>query len=295
MLHSPDPIDSARAVGAVRSVADAVRSAEMDDVIRQRYAVRVVARSAGPILEARRESVSSALRAAVDHAAHHGFPPPVLSIVGRQDRETPLNRLLRWILDPHASHGAGDLALRRLVAFLDLPELLEDLDDGDEPEVRGETIVPGDDVSGDLPDILVLTRRCALLVENKVWSRESGANQYERYRLALERVSTAGRPHTWAWLTARDRRETPEGWAGTKTHAELSTVFWRCGAVLRAEHPGSWAGSSLHVVAHALSGEMDRRPALKEATELLAAGRLTAADMAKAERLVRELTPWSTT
>lgn len=281
---------------AVQVVGDAARSATARRASRQRAAVQLVVNSAGPAIRSRRVALGQTLREAVAHAMLFGFPAPVFSIIGRQNDEIPLNRLLKWILSPGESHGAGDVPLRALANYVGFKELLDDLDAGQTPAVYGEEAWPDNPGCSDRPDLLIVTPQCALLVENKVWSKESRPDQYASYRQSLHAWGeTRGQTHRRLFLTARNRRALPDGWTRMLTHRELATAFWRAGHDIRLENPGNWGGINMHVVAHALREEPDVRPAIAEARTLM--NRLDTADpyeVVRAEALLQLLTPWST-
>ncbi len=255
------------------------------------HAIEAVVRSAAPALEARRSSLREALRVAVEMAERRGRPPPVFTIIRRQDDELPLNRLLAWLLDPQERHGLGRRPLLALARALQFDALADDLVAGDPVEVRGEARWPADAGSADEPDLLVLTTRCALLVENKVWSSESGGSQYADYRDALALLASASdREYTRALLVARNRRAVPEGWTGFRTHRELAATFVALASEVDREAPGHWGSIALRLVAHALCGEPDLRWALQEAREvLLRLERPTPSDLTRAERLLVDL------
>lgn len=281
--------EAMRAIGAVVEAHAAVHAREVRSGV---AAIAAVVRDAAPALEARRAMLHAELRDAVEHRHRRGQPPPVFTIIGRQRDELPLNRLLAWILNPEERHGLGRRPVRALARSLAFAELVEDID-GDGPvKVRGEEAWPEVADSGDAPDLLVLTARCALLIENKVWSPQSGPRQYADYREALDRLVVAtGRAHARAVLAARRRRARPDGWDDVRTHGELARIFTSAAREMETDEPGHWGAVTARLVAHALRGEPDVGAALAEASELLyRLARLLPRELSRAERLLAILT-----
>jgi hypothetical protein len=149
-----------------------------------------------------------------------GLPPSFIRVGGQSDLEKPFNRLLGWWSDVRAEHGVAKEFLRRLAVRAGLPEMAEDLMWGD-PVVKVEQCVEGI-TEGRMPDLMVMTERAALLLENKVWAQESG-DQYAPYLSYLEKWAE-GRRYA-AFLTARQVREIPKGWSGFIPHNDLADIF----------------------------------------------------------------------
>src|SRR5262249_23539549 len=120
-----------------------------------------------------------ALKEAVACHEKNGIVPSLFDVMGLYGSERHHNRVLAWLLSPDAEHAAGRTILRAFARGLGCEVLEADLaDPGTRIEVRGEMRWP--DGAGSLrqPDLLVLSPRALLLIENKVWSGE-GEKQYD--------------------------------------------------------------------------------------------------------------------
>jgi hypothetical protein len=133
-----------------------------------------------------------------------------------------LNRLLAWWADPEAEHKMGTEFLKRLALLVNLPAMVDDLDRGNKPEITSEEGVD-DDQSGKQPDLTVWTVNAALLLENKLWSPESG-DQYAPYLQVLRRLAGKSRQRR-AILCAPDQRAVPRGWDCSIQHDDLVQIF----------------------------------------------------------------------
>ncbi|MGY6217583.1 hypothetical protein ACW73L_20695 [Methylolobus aquaticus] len=152
----------------------------------------------------------------------HGTPLSFVRVAGQRHLEKPLNRLLGWLADPEGDHGLGSEFLIGLAGRMNLPEMVEDLQNGEKPEVKAEEALEDDD-SGKQPDLLARTSRAALLLENKVWAPQSG-DQYGPY-LAVFTQHFAGDRKKRAFLCSRTPRNKPEGWDGTLLHSDLARIL----------------------------------------------------------------------
>jgi hypothetical protein len=180
----------------------------------------------------RGERLLSELRAALDRHKAWGVPPPLLTLAKRSSDEKPYNRFLGWLLDPMRDHGAAIPALRGIARHLRFEALARDVEaaasdrteEGCSIEVRSELPWPVGAESRQEPDLLIRGPCSLLLIENKVRSGESG-DQFPPYLKALQKLAKVlnvpcedARVH----LLAPERREAPEGWGPTITHAELA-------------------------------------------------------------------------
>lgn len=162
------------------------------------------------------------VRSKAERLLHRGVPPSLRHLCGTWDLEVPLNRILGWLFDPAAPHGAGAAPLLRLARALDLPAMASDLRNGAPARVLVESS-PDPARWWRQPDLVVETPNAVLLLENKVLAPESGPEQYEDY-LAMAMGMAEGRP--WcAVLLARELREAPPGWTRAMRHAELADLL----------------------------------------------------------------------
>jgi hypothetical protein len=149
-----------------------------------------------------------------------GTPPPILRIMGENHLEKPFNRILKWCSDVNAEHKLGREFLRQLSSRVGFSQLMDDLTNAEiEPSVYGEEAV---DLSGNEPDLIVLTPNAALLLENKVGSPESG-DQYKPYREWFP--SFAKKRKIQLVLSARDERPVPDGWDCAIRHEDIAEIF----------------------------------------------------------------------
>jgi len=197
-----------------------------------------------------------------------GSIPSLFTLMGLSWRERPYNRVLGWICDPQADHGAGRAVLCSLARRLGPSALLEDLADPQAHiQVRCEQCWPSVVRDARMPDLLVLSPNAVLLIENKVVSGQSGVGQYTDYLSTLQRLASCGQRESAAWLAAPNRRATPDGWDGTITHSDLA----RCIAeAAKGPEVPEWGRVACLLVAEQL--RHDHKPGvwLAEARRLLA-------------------------
>jgi len=207
----------------------------------------------------------------VERLERTGFPPSFVHVAGASDLEKPFNRLLAWWTDDDAEHGLARAFVGDLARTLGFSELAEDVL-AEAPEVQAET---GYGVSGRAPDLLLRTRRAALLLENKVNAPESGPTQYSHYLEILESWAKDG---IWklenrkrkAILCARGSREVPEGWDGFLAHSELAAIFRRVAASPTAS---AWGRVSAIVTGVAFDADDDYGEPWARARKILKATR----------------------
>jgi hypothetical protein len=271
---------------AVRSVVTAVAG--------HRVATAELVRQASARVEAALGALGPEVVARLRSHAMIGSPPPFLRIAGagRTDLEKPFNRLLAWWADTAAEHGLAReflIELARAVRFEVLEEDLRSLLSDGRLQVYSEEPPDGGPRQ---PDLVVMTKRAVLLLENKVYSPESG-DQYPPY---LERLAVWARGRkAMAVLCARDQRQVPKGWDGAMTHMALAAVF--C-SVAASAHASAWGRVAALITAAAFE---DRGPAgaLAEARALLERKSPTPAEVGRMLGLLRALEaaavepPWS--
>jgi hypothetical protein len=221
-----------------------------------------------------------------------GWPTSFVQVAGQRDLEKPFNRLLRWWSSVNADHGAGAHFLVALARKVELVEMVEDLEGGEIPRVYNEESVELETAKE--PDLLVTTRRAALMVENKVWSPESG-DQYKPYLALFHRLAGPGRK-TRAILTARDRRDRPEGWDGFLFHKELARIFRD---VSEAKDIPIWGRISAVLCAVSFEDEYERAELLKRGRTLvrdLSIGKVRPLDLQEMREIISAVpmppSPW---
>lgn len=211
---APPPIDLARMRAAIARVR-AVVAGQSDHATR----IRAAADSLGELFDVAGQAARIALVEAVASHKELGWPPSFVQLAGVSDLEKPFNRLLGWWARA-GDHGAGYAFVRELARRFELPAMIADLEANAPVVVRVEDAF--DEDIGKEPDLVVLTPRAALMLENKVHAGESG-DQYAPYlaQFALERGD-----RDWsAVLAARDARERPPGWTHAVSHADLAGIF----------------------------------------------------------------------
>jgi hypothetical protein len=140
-------------------------------------------------------------------------------VVGISNLEVPMNRVLGWMLDPESRGLAARRGLVALSELLDFRALVDDVKRGSGVRVWCEAS-PDPGITSRQPDLLIRSDHAALLVENKVWSPESGPDQYAHYLEVLRQW--AGGRECRACLLASIQRETPEGWDHSLSHRQLA-------------------------------------------------------------------------
>lgn len=208
------PTEAAR-VQAAAARMRGLLEAPSEDVVRIRSAGAKLA----ILFDEEGQPVRRALVDAVVRSRHIGWPPSFVRLAGVGDLEKPFNRLLGWWARP-LDHGAGYAFLLQLARKLDFPTMAEDLEGGEAASIRVEDGF--DEDIGKEPDLVVLTPRAGLMLENKVHAGESG-DQYGPY-LAQFRKECGDR-HWQAVLAARDRRDQPKGWTSSIEHADIAKIF----------------------------------------------------------------------
>ena len=152
-----------------------------------------------------------------------GIAPSFIQIAGQRRLEKPLNKLLAWWVDPEATHGMAREFLKRLAGLIPFEALKKDLDDGLPYTFKGEKAMT--DGSGNQPDLLVSTQNAALMLENKLYSGQSGDAQYKTYFDEFQSCSEFKSQEKKAILCVRDDRDHPENWDGKITHADLADIL----------------------------------------------------------------------
>jgi hypothetical protein len=240
-------------------------------------------------------AVRADLTARVAEVERVGTPPSLFTLMGLSWYEKPYNRVLAWIVDPYAQHGAGRAVLRALARHLQTGSLLTDLDDpAAEIEIRGELAWPPEAGSTRQPDLVVLTPSFALLIENKVLAGESGDGQYDEYLQALVRLAEARGVGWGAWLAAPGERPLPDAgedgnsWTGVLRHRDLAAVLRNAAAT--ADVP-AWGRVACLLVAAQFDAPSGHRSAVAEARALLARPHVGVAEIAEMRSLLARLEP----
>jgi len=152
-----------------------------------------------------------------------GYPPSLREIVGVSSLEVPMNRMLGWLFNRDSRGEAARMGLLALAELLDFPELASDIAAGCPLLIYTESS-PDLEISSRQPDFLIGSPNAAALIENKVWSPESGPDQYAHYLHVLERW--AGSRAARAYLLARDEgRPKPVGWERSVSHRQLADAL----------------------------------------------------------------------
>jgi len=152
-----------------------------------------------------------------------GHPPSLREIVGVSSLEVPMNRVLGWLFNQDSRGEAARRGLLALAEFLDFPELASDITTGC-PLLLFTESSPDLEISNRQPDFLIGSPNAAALIENKMWSPESGPDQYAHYLHLLERW--AGSRTARAYLLARDEgRPKPVGWERSISHRQLADAL----------------------------------------------------------------------
>ncbi|WP_437926647.1 PD-(D/E)XK nuclease family protein [Sorangium sp. So ce291] len=253
---------------AVNAIAGAWREVHRRGVGARAAALGRVASVAMRTVEQRGRELLAELERQLDAYAKVGVAPPLFRVMGLGRYEKPYNRALAWLLDPAADHGAGWPVLRALAMHIGFDALLHDvLRQGADVHVRGERPWPPEAASMREPDLLVLTEHAVLLIENKVGSGESGKGQYSDYRTALKRLAAARALDARAYLLTPDASETPEGWHGVITHAELADAIDEAS---RSQEVAAWDRALCTMVSEAFRADRSAAARLGQAKRLRA-------------------------
>ncbi|WP_437301105.1 PD-(D/E)XK nuclease family protein [Sorangium sp. So ce426] len=238
-----------------------------------------------------------ALQEAVQRAERTGLVPSLFDVMGLYGSERHHNRALAWLVSVDADHGAGRAVLLAIARGLGCKELEADLADfKSQITVRSEMRWPEGAGSSREPDLLVLSPRALLLIENKVSSGE-GSRQYEEYHEALQRLAkTRGAVEACSFLAAPHDREVPPNWTGMVVHRDLAR--WVSSAA-QAEGMTAWGRALCLLVAEEIhpSGRANH---LRAAKALLArvggGGRFRSRDAREAQEILEGLgeaeAPW---
>jgi len=152
-----------------------------------------------------------------------GSPPSLREVVGISSLEVPMNRVLGWLISEKSRGVASRKGLLALAELLDFPELAADVASAQPIEVHTEAS-PDPELSSRQPDFLIESPNAVALIENKVWSPESGPGQYSDYLELL--LARAGSRPGRAYLLARDgARPTPTGWERVISHKQLADAL----------------------------------------------------------------------
>lgn len=92
---------------AVEAIAGAWYEARRGEIARQAAAITRIADAGKRTLEQRGRELVAELDRQLDAHAKLGAVPPLFLIMGRPRDERPHNRVLAWLLDPEAEHGAA--------------------------------------------------------------------------------------------------------------------------------------------------------------------------------------------
>jgi PD-(D/E)XK nuclease superfamily protein len=250
---SANDTEPERGVRAVDAIAGAWRELHRGRVGVQVAAVDLIASIGRSTMEQRGRELLKALDRQLDAHARVGTAPSLFRVMGLSRYEKPYNRVLAWLLEPAAEHGAGPPILQALAKHIGFDDLLHDLV-GKEADVsvRGERPWPPEAASTGEPDLLVVSVRAALMIENKVLSGESGKRQYANYKAALKRLADARGLNARAYLLTPEASKIPDGWHGAMTHAELAEVIEEAS---RAPALSVWDRALCGMVAEVFRGE----------------------------------------
>ncbi|MFO0588770.1 MAG: PD-(D/E)XK nuclease family protein [Polyangiaceae bacterium] len=271
------------AAEVVRAVAARARHVSVARQEMRLASIRKVANIGRETSQLRGAEMLMALEEALLGHEPIGVPPPLLQLSGFNDMERPYTRLLGWLLDPERDHRAAAPALQLIAEELGFDALLSDLHALERGRGRSgagglsvtvEQAWPEGAGSTQEPDILIRSTNALLVLENKLWSGESG-NQFGPYREALSRLAVAENilpQNARLHLLAPVLRKAPEGWGRTVSYSEMGRWLLRCAgsslplwdralAYLVAESLLRDDASAERLKrAHALSAELKRRP-----------------------------------
>jgi hypothetical protein len=211
--------------------------------------------------------------------ARVGWPPSFIQVAGQSHLEKPFNRLIAWLCQQEG-HGLGSLFLQRLSRTVGLESMASDLASGERPEMWFEQSF-SEDTSKE-PDVVIRTRRAALLLENKVYASESG-DQYGPYQRLFEKA--AGDREKRLLLCSRKPRETPPGWV-LLLHAQLASILRD---LAQDDSLSFWSRVNAIISATAFEDGTSPYELIREANDLLAATALRPADVARMRELRRKM------
>ncbi len=196
---------------------------------------------------------TDAVRRRADSCLRLGQPPSLRQLCGTSHLEVPMNAVLGWLFDPDGSHGLGRCALDVLLQVTGSTSLWQDVHSGGALE-RYVEVSPPDGFEGRAPDLLFRSDRGALLVENKVESGWSDANQPSDYLDGLR--DWAGPRSFRAVLLAphqhihQDKWQ-PDGWSPPVSHQSLADALR---PLIRAPDLSIWSRVVVALVVSDLRG-----------------------------------------
>lgn len=265
------PLNDDERAAIVRSLAEVAHQMRRRGISRRISAIQCVAEAGRASLQLRASRRLAELQAQLGEHEKLGFPPPLLRLAARSDDEKPYNRYLGALLNPLVSERAAVAGLLALASALQFDALRKDLMDPDRRckiTVRAEECWPDGADSRQQPDLLVMAPTALLLIENKLWSLESG-DQYGPYRRALDRLANArevapenARAHL---LAPRDCGPAADAWGRTVTHDELARILVH---VAQEQDVRLWDRVLCFLVADAFAGAGSAANTLREAQRI---------------------------
>lgn len=277
------------AIHRVRTAAARVRADEHATADR----IAAVARLGAGAVDAPRwiEALGEAIR----DQEKTGVVPSLFDIMGLYGSERHHNRALAWLLTPGDVHGAGRVVLLEIARTLGCDLLEADILAGEDIEVRADKRWPEGVESPRQPDLLVISPRALLLIENKVWSPE-GQKQYPDYADALEQLASMQPPrHARSYLCAPEERPTPERWTGMIVHRDLAACMRRAA---RSPELNQWGRALCLLVAEEINptGRARQLRDAKALFERVRGGTLRAREARQVQEMVEQLAgavaPW---
>lgn len=236
-----------------------------------------------------------ALGEAIHDQEKTGLVPSLFDIMGLYGSERHHNRALAWLLAPNDLHGAGRIVLLEIARSLGCDTLAEDIVAGDDIQVRAEKRWPAGVESPRQPDLLILSPRALLLIENKVRSLE-GDNQYSDYLDALEQLAdTQPAKQARSYLCAPEERPVPERWTGMLVHRDLAACIRRAA---QSSELNQWGRALCLLVAEEINptGRARQLRDAKVLFERVRGGNLRAREARQVQEMVEQLegaaAPW---
>lgn len=279
-------------LAAIRRVRAASTRRHADDRARAARTASVAALGDSAIDSPR---LIEALGDAIREQEKTGLVPSLFDVMGLYGKERHHNRALAWLLTPGHVHGAGHVVLLEVARRLQCDVLTEDILAGEAIEVRAEKQWPDGVESPRQPDLLILSRRALLLIENKVWSPE-GPKQYADYADALAELAGMDPSRVArSYLCAPEQRPIPERWTGMIVHRDLATHIRRAA---QAPELDQWARALCLLVAEEISptGQARRVRDAKALFERVRSGTLRAREARRVQEMVEHLSgamaPW---